>query len=728
MEIEHEEKEENLNFQPAVFYLDLNPHHNYSNYKKIVDHINKGNINPNGNLKYTPNKIKMTLKLHQQRSLYEMIQKEKMEYRTSNGINMCVLSDKVGAGKSITILSLIANSKKVIYNSKYANRFNLKPTNYGFQGLDLSNSEIIDTNLIVVPHGIYSQWVDYIQKITELTFYGISTVNDLNKMKIEELHNYDIVLIKSTKYNDFMKTVYKEKPLEVSSHDFRNEFFNQEDTTIDYNLKSKLFNAYTSFNSQTFGEKFFQNLKDIKEKLIEIDFEKANKKLEAIGDYMVSNVRKIKGPVFQRVIIDEANSIKIPNCQNAYGIFNWFITSSVNELLYPTGKKDWINGKYEILSKGISGYGFIKSTFGENCNDYVCNFTQRNFLKNDNKFIEDSFNLPDPIFIQIQCFTPNELKILKDVGLPEVINALNAGDMDSALKMVGCSIDNEKNIVKKVLKKLNNNLNQQKEKITEKNLEIIQIQSEIETNVLLTQEEINQLKSKKYNIKKYIENTNDQIKELETKIKSMKERITNCKEKDCPVCGDNINNPVLTPCCKNLFCLQCLTISLNYSKDKCPLCRTKMNISQVTYISEDIDKEKNDEEGREKLPTKIQSLISIIKNKPKGKFLVFSEFDNSFKDIVEEMEKNKITWSNICGSGGRIRNIVKDYDSGEIKVLFLNAKYYGSGLNLQMSSDIIIYHKMTKDIEMQVIGRGQRLGRKGPLTVHKLCYENEYQI
>ena len=725
MEIQ-ENQENNINIQPSVLFLDLNIHHQYTNYKKIVDHINKGNINPDGNLYHTPDNIKMKLKLHQQRSLYEMVQKEKMENRTSNGINMCVLSDKVGAGKSITILSLIANSKKVIHNPKYINRFNLKPPNYGFQGLNFDEAEIIDTNLIVVPHGIYSQWLKYIKDITNLTCYGISTINDLNKMKIDELSNYDIILIKSTKYNDFMKEIYKEKPLEIITSDFRSEFFNEEDTTIDYNLKNKLYTAYNSFNSQTFGEKFFQNLKEIKEKLMLIDFKKANEKLEVVGDYMVTNLRKIKGPIFQRVIIDEADSIRIPNCQSAYGLFNWFITSSVNELLYPSGKKEWIANNYEIVSKGISGYGFIKTTFNENCNDYVCNFTQRNFLKNENKFIEDSFNLPDPIFIKIPCFTPNELKILKDVGLPEVINALNAGDMDTALKMVGCSIENEKNIVDKVLNKLNTSLGEKKQKLQDKILEIDLIQSEIESFQILDQEELDSLKSKKYNIKKSIEHIKEQIKELENKIKSMKERITNCKEKDCPVCADNIVNPVLTPCCKNLFCLQCLTMSLNYNKDKCPLCREKMSISQVTYISENIEN-KEDEEKKNKLPTKTKALIDIIKNRPQGKFLVFSEFDTSFTNLVEEMKKNQISWSNICGSGGRINNIVKDYDSGKIKVLFLNAKHYGSGLNLQMSSDIIIYHKMTKDIEMQVIGRGQRLGRKGALIVHKLSYENEYE-
>jgi FtsZ-binding cell division protein ZapB len=722
------QEEENQQVQPSIFYIDIpqNSHASYHYYKQIVDKINEGNINPEGNLHHTPESMKIKLKLHQQRSLYEMIEKEKMHYRTSSGINMCVLSDKVGAGKSITILSLICNNKKIEYNDKFKNRFNVRPPNYGFYGFDYDKTQLIDTNLLVVPHGIYTQWCKYIENITDLKYYGVSNVNELNNLQKEKLSDYDIVIVKSTKYNDFMKKIYEDQPLEITTTDFRTEFFNMEDTTIDYSLKNNLYTAYSSFTSQTYGKKFFDNLKNIREKLINIDFEKAAERLEIVGDYMVQNLKKIKGPIFQRVIIDEANSIKIPNCQNAYGIFNWFITSSVNELLYPSGKKDWNSGVYEIISKGISGYGFIKMTFSDNCHESLSDFVQRNFLKNNNQFVEDSFNLPDPIFNKIECYTPDELKILKDVGLPEVINALNAGDKDTALKLVGCNISNEKNIVDKVLKKITLELKDKKSKLEEKNNEMVNIQQEIESLSIFqisNKEEIEFLKSKKYSLKNSIENIKQQIKEIDSKIESMRERITNFKEKNCPICADEINVPVLTPCCKNIFCLECITMSLKYNKDKCPLCREKINISQVTCISE--NKTNQEQSKKSKLPTKIESFISIIKNKPKGKFLVFSEFDNSFKELIEGMDNNDISWSNICGSGARINNIVKKYVSGEIKVLFLNAKHYGSGLNLQMSSDIIIYHKMTCDLEMQVIGRGQRLGRTEPLTVHKLCYENE---
>ena len=87
--------------------------------------------------------------------------------------------------------------------------------------------------------------------------------------------------------------------------------------------------------------------------------------------------------------------------------------------------------------------------------------------------------------------------------------------------------------------------------------------------------------------------------------------------------------------------------------------------------------------------------------------------------------ENNISYSKLQGSGGHITNIVDDFKKGKIKVLMLNAKHYGSGLNLQMSTDIILYHRMTKEMESQIIGRGQRLGRTEPLNISYLCFENE---
>ena len=69
--------------------------------------------------------------------------------------------------------------------------------------------------------------------------------------------------------------------------------------------------------------------------------------------------------------------------------------------------------------------------------------------------------------------------------------------------------------------------------------------------------------------------------------------------------------------------------------------------------------------------------------------------------------------------------MINNYDTGKIKVLMLNAKYYGSGLNLQMTTHIIICHKMDENTKIQIIGRAQRVGRTCSLKIYELEYEHE---
>jgi len=75
-----------------------------------------------------------------------------------------------------------------------------------------------------------------------------------------------------------------------------------------------------------------------------------------------------------------------------------------------------------------------------------------------------------------------------------------------------------------------------------------------------------------------------------------------------------------------------------------------------------------------------------------------------------------------------IDKAVLDYKYGNAKVLLSNSTLFGCGMNFENSSDIIFVHKMNKDMEKQVIGRAQRLGRKGQLKIIYLQYENESDI
>ena len=64
--------------------------------------------------------------------------------------------------------------------------------------------------------------------------------------------------------------------------------------------------------------------------------------------------------------------------------------------------------------------------------------------------------------------------------------------------------------------------------------------------------------------------------------------------------------------------------------------------------------------------------------------------------------------------------IIHDYKFQDTNVLCLNSVNNGAGINLQETTDIILYHKMQPHMETQIIGRSNRIGRKTNLSVHHL--------
>jgi hypothetical protein len=114
---------------------------------------------------------------------------------------------------------------------------------------------------------------------------------------------------------------------------------------------------------------------------------------------------------------------------------------------------------------------------------------------------------------------------------------------------------------------------------------------------------------------------------------------------------------------------------------------------------------------------------------PNYKMLIFSEYYNSFEPIETLIKSYGIKYANVMGTTNTINKtlrLYKETDSPDkIDILLLNANYCANGINLENSSDIVLYHSMNKDTTTQIIGRGQRPGRTDALNVWNLCYDNE---
>ena len=441
---------------------------------------------------------------------------------------------------------------------------------------------------------------------------------------------------------------------------------------------------------------------------------------------MLENIKTIlefKEFIFQRVFIDEADNIKITGGRMPLALFHWFITSSVENLLFPGGsyyiQKDdnevlgYQNTKLENI-KGLKFKNYITHLFInlKEMSMNSLNVFNKICCKNNNGYIEQSFQLPKPKYNAYLCRTPPELRLFnKNMhNMEELSIYINANDIKALKEKLGFKVESNESISQMLTHNLRRNL-----KNEEKHYEYIQ-NLDIESN---------DKKDRLEKIKKKINEITDSLQYVEDRLKVSNENI-------CPICRDSLTEPICsTVCCGNLFCLNCITGYFNISSHKvgeCPCCRTKIGFDGITIISDKIDSLNNS--TKIELINKEELFIKLVMdsaNDNNRKWLIFSSFDGSFECLINKLIEKGITFSKICGTVSHIERIINDFKNGNIKVLLLNAMHFGMGLNLEMATDILIYHQLKPEIENQVVGRAQRPGRYDTLRVHMLCHENEYE-
>ena len=109
------------------------------------------------------------------------------------------------------------------------------------------------------------------------------------------------------------------------------------------------------------------------------------------------------------------------------------------------------------------------------------------------------------------------------------------------------------------------------------------------------------------------------------------------------------------------------------------------------------------------------------------KVLVFASYDEAVGNITDKLREKNITFWQLSGTAQNINKSARMFNSCKTTcVLVINSTNYCSGLNLQTATDLVFMHKiMDKSTEIQVIGRGQRLGRNSTLKVWYLLFDNE---
>lgn len=373
---------------------------------------------------------------------------------------------------------------------------------------------------------------------------------------------------------------------------------------------------------------------------------------------------------WKRFIFDEPGHIKVPSMKFIMAGFYWFVTATPDEI-YPRHSRCMNSFMKNLLVSAGHHTDFFEGLI----------------IKDPLEYLEMSFSMPATQNIYHNCYQPISF-VMRGIINEQIVNMINAGNITGAITALGG--------------KQTNNLI---EIVKQKKLQEIE---EIEIRIRIA--EIRQQHEQKKQWIQQKEIVQEQIDTLEHRIKEM---LNN----NCNICYEPIEIPVLEPRCHNIFCSKCMLTWLQ-TKTTCPLCRNNVNMSELVYLIK--ENQENKEENQEKKLTKEQKLIEILKENDNNKFLLFSKFDSTFMQLYNLLTEHNISFSEIKGSTETRKRIIENFKNGNIKVLLVNATINVAGMNLQETTDIIIYHEMNDSTHAQIIGRANRIGRTEPLRVHHL--------
>jgi hypothetical protein len=407
---------------------------------------------------------------------------------------------------------------------------------------------------------------------------------------------------------------------------------------------------------------------------------------------------------FSRVFYDEADNIKINACNQLNAKFYWLITASIANLKYPNGMQVYNPGigRYVFLANGIKTRGFIKD---------LCSSLSKSqrilhavIAKNSDLFVDESLNLPLPEVNQITCKTPYYINILHHDVDYNIIRCLNANDYKGALSYINPNQkDTEENIINLMLEKYNNNIHNLRIRLNYVNNVIYDNPSEKDQIVHSLNIELDKINSKINNIKQRIKETNQ-----------------------CPICYEICANKCIMKCCQNSFCFNCLSTWLQ-NKKLCPMCKSNQTINNILIVDETASTSSAAPPKPIVVKSKIEVALDIINdnNIRNKRIIVLSEFEGVLLSLEKELVAQNIQYGYLKGHQATIDKLLDKFNSAEINILLVNPTFYGSGMNLEETTDIIMFHKFNAEMEKQVIGRAQRLGRKNNLKLWYLLYENE---
>jgi hypothetical protein len=417
--------------------------------------------------------------------------------------------------------------------------------------------------------------------------------------------------------------------------------------------------------------------------------------------------------VWSRLFIDEADSITLTlRPGDVLSRFTWFITGSWLNMLFPHGiYSHTLQGLPEDLRLMI-GDGSINGVVNRNnvVAQSISDSRDPRFtamvLRNSDAWIDLSLLRPTIVHDSVLCKAPANLGVLRDFISPAAMEALHAGDTAGALAALGLKASSKETLVDRVTESLRGDLVQAQK--------ILAFKRDIEYSTAAAKVVA-------------IQKAEEKVVRIQEQLASLESRVASAASVLCPICYDTPNTATLTPCCRQSFCLACICECIA-AKPACPLCRLPIASPRSLMVIGESTESTGSAADKEAVgpPTKGAALLKLLSESTEDqRFLVFSAHEASFKGLRELLSARGIRCEVLQGSSNRVERLRSQFQDGTVRVLCMNARHVGAGINLEAATHVVLYHRMNVELEKQVIGRAVRFERSAELRVVHLVHEEE---
>lgn len=384
-------------------------------------------------------------------------------------------------------------------------------------------------------------------------------------------------------------------------------------------------------------------------------------------------VSRLNKTAWKRFVYDEPTVSHIPSMETVTAGFTWLVTATPEDVRWRYAGRN--HGHYlGSMNLDVLGASFFAAIT----------------IKNPNEYVTASWCMPPVHHVRHQCFQPLS-RTVNGLVPAQVEKMVSAGNIRGAIVFMGGT--EADSIVDVVRKRLEEDLTEARQKIQRYQLREDQPS---------------------------VEHWSTKEKRTTSKLAELDKRFSELLNSPCHVCIEKLCEPVLAPCCQNLFCGECLLTWLKRKED-CPLCRRCLHPSSLIYVKE-LGSAQN-LPVIERPMTKPERIVEIAKSRREGRLIVFSEEDATYSIIKQKLAEEGIICKEIKGRVETRERLINTFKSKGGYVLFLNAKNNGAGIDLQECTDIVLYHKMAPSSEQQILGRANRIGRDKDLYVHHLIVQ-----